>query len=87
MGLRDQPFIQRLLGVNWKTTIMGVGSLITALGVILNSWRTKDVSAIFSQAQTLLPIITLILTGLGFLNAKDNNTTGAGEKAKKPEEQ
>jgi len=85
MSFRDQPFIQKLLGVNWKTTVAGLGSLITAVGVIVNALRTKDFSTVFSQSQTLVPIIVLILTGLGLMNAKDNNTTGAGDAAKKPD--
>ena len=74
--------IFKQLGViNYKTTSAAIGLLITTLGVILNAWRTKDFGTIFTQSQTLIPIITGILLGLGLLNAKDNNVSGAGVAA------
>lgn len=74
--------MKRLLGINWKTTITGIGTLITVLGVILNAWRSKDFSTIFTQSQTLIPIVTGLLIGLGLISAKDGNVTGVGDKAK-----
>lgn len=74
-------FFARLGMVNWKTTILGITSLISAAGVIANAYRTKDFGAIFTQMQTLGPIITLTLTGLGLLVAKDSTVTGAGSQS------
>lgn len=67
--------------INWKTTMTGITSLVAALGVILNAWRTKDFGTIFTQSQTLIPVIMLILTGLGLLSAKDSTVTGVGSQA------
>jgi hypothetical protein len=67
--------------INWKTTVAGIGSLGIVLGVILNAWRTKDFATILTQSQTLLPIITGILVGLGLLAAKDSTVTGVGTQA------
>ena len=74
-------FLTKLLGVNWRTTIAGIGSLVTVVGVIVNAWRTKDFGTIFTQAQTLVPIVIGILTGLGLLAAKDSSVVGAGSQA------
>lgn len=73
---------QKLLGINWKTTMTGIGALVAVLGVILNAWRTKDFGTIFTQGQTVIPIVMGILTALGMFSAKDSNVIGAGVAAK-----
>lgn len=77
-----KKFFAALGVINWKTTIAGIGALCTVVGVILNAWRTKDFATIFTQSQTLIPIITGILVAVGLLSAKDANVTGVGTQAK-----
>lgn len=80
-----RSLLRKLVGVNWKTTLAGAGALITAAGKIYFAFKTKDFATVFTSANELVPDITLILLGVGLLNAKDNDTAGAGEKARKVE--
>lgn len=74
--------LKKLMGINYKTTMTGIAALMAVLGVILNAWRTKDFQTIFTQGQTVIPIVMGILTALGMFSAKDANVTGAGASAK-----
>lgn len=74
--------MQRLLGINWKTTLAGITVLIAAVGRIIAAYRTKDFGAIFGDAQLVIETIGTVLIGLGLLSAKDSNVTGAGTTAK-----
>ena len=57
-----------MLGVrNWKTSLAGIGMLLTAVShAASNNW-TFDAS-----------VVGMIVTGLGLLTAKDFNVTGTG---------
>jgi len=67
--------------INWKTTMTGISGVMLSLGVIANAWRTKDFETIFTQAQTLVPIIFGAILFLQGLVAKDSTVTGAGALA------
>lgn len=71
----------RLGVINWKTTLTGVSGLMISIGTIANAYRTKDFGAIFTEAQTLIPIILGIIMGLQGLAAKDSTVTGVGTRA------
>ncbi len=77
-----QKLFAQLGIINWKTTLTGITALITAVGVIWNALRTKDFGTVFTQAQTVIPIILLILAGINGLVSKDSNVTGAGTETK-----
>lgn len=53
---------------NWKTTLAGVGTILSALG---------DIAASFSKGNTghIQADITAIIAGIGLLVAKDFNKT------------
>lgn len=72
----------KLLGINWKTTLAGIMAIITALSRIAVAYRTRDFAAIFTDAQLILETAGLIIAGLGLLKAKDQNVTGVGAVAK-----
>lgn len=76
-----KKFFAALGVINWKTTATSITALIAAGGIILNAYRTKDFATIFTQSQTMVPIIILLLTSLGFLSAKDSTVTGVGTQA------
>jgi hypothetical protein len=67
--------------INWKTTMTGISGLILTGGTILNAWRTKDFQTIFTQSQTLIPIILGLILSLQGLAAKDSTVTGIGTQA------
>jgi hypothetical protein len=73
---------QKLLGINWGTTLAGIAAIVAVIGKILLAYRTKDFSAIFSNGQELFADISLLLVGLGLIAAKDRNVTGVGSVAK-----
>jgi hypothetical protein len=55
---------------NWKTTVAGIGSILTGLSGLLH-WINPEVPG--PDLSTSLAAIT---TGLGLLFAKDGNVTG-----------
>lgn len=63
--------------VNWKTNVGGLIAIIAAIGCIVHALQHGG------GAGDILGCLGLGSTGVGLLNAKDNNTTGAGETAKK----
>jgi len=88
-GVSMSKLMQKLLGVNWKTTAAAITAIAAVVGNIVVAWKAKNFNAIFSNTQLLLTDLGLLLAAIGLLNAKDNNVTGAGstgpDKAKKVE--
>jgi hypothetical protein len=74
--------LQKILGLNWGTTLAGITVIVAAVGRIVLAYRTRDFEAIFSDGQLVLTTLTAILAGLGLISAKDRNVTGAGITAK-----
>ena len=58
---------------NWKTTIAGLATICTSLGVIFAGLKSGDTSSIGTQ-------IPVILAGVTGLFAKDWNVTGGDTK-------
>lgn len=73
---------QKLLGLNWGTTLAGISVIVAAVGRIGLAYRTRDFGAIFNDGQLVLQTIVAIVAGLGLISAKDKNVTGAGTTAK-----
>lgn len=78
-------FFAKLLGINWKTTISGIMVIVALVGKVIVAVKTKDFGGAYTIFQELIPDVIALLVALGLLNAKDNNTTGAGEASKKVE--
>jgi hypothetical protein len=74
--------LQKLLGINWGTTLAGISVIVAAIGRIGLAYRTRDFGAIFNDGQLLLTTIIGIAAGLGLISAKDKNVTGVGASAK-----
>ena len=70
--------MQKLLGVNWKTTLGGIGTIATAVGTVITmvsqQGLTPEAFAVLGAGLT---------TGIALICAKDGNTTGAGPTATK----
>jgi hypothetical protein len=73
----------KLVGFNWKTTLLGLAAISSVVGKILLAWRTKDIVAVFSNGQDLMLDVGIVLGGIGLIKAKDANTVGAGVSAAK----
>lgn len=80
-----KAFFAAILGINWKTTLAGITVIIAAVGRIVLAYRTKDFGAIITDGQLVISTVLAIVAGLGLINSKDGNTTGAGTGAKKVE--
>lgn len=83
MAFNEKSLMQQIAGVNWKTTIAGIGVLVALVSKILLELRTKDFSSLITSVNELVPDISAVLIAIGLLSAKDNNTTGAGDSAVK----
>lgn len=79
--------LDKLLGINWKTTLAGIGAIVLAIGRIGIAYRTKDIEAIVTDGQLIIETLSLIVVGLGLAKAKDQNVTGTGVTAKAVDDQ
>lgn len=61
-----------MLGKNWKTTLAGVGTLLTAVAQII----TAVANGTMPNWEVVIP---LVIGGFGLLFAKDYNVTGTGK--------
>jgi hypothetical protein len=77
-----KQLLARMLGINYRTTILGIGAISAAIGRIIVAYRTRDFVAIANDGQFIAETAGMILAGLGLFIAKDANVTGAGSKAK-----
>jgi hypothetical protein len=55
---------------SWKTTSAGVSSIVLGLVRGYFAWRKKDL-----DEESITTTMTLVLTGVGLLFARDNNVT------------
>lgn len=76
--------LSKILGINYRTTILGVGVIVAAVGRIAMAFRSKqyDVIALAEDGQLIATTLGALLMGLGLFIAKDANVTGAGTQAK-----
>lgn len=73
---------EKLLGINWKTTLAGITAIVAACGRIAIAYRTKDFEALLTDGQLVMETVIALILGLGLLKAKDQNVTGTGTAAK-----
>jgi len=76
-------WINKVLGINWKTTILGIGVIVAASGRFALAFRSKnyDFIALADDGQLIMTTLTGILAGVGLTKAKDQNVTGTGSGA------
>lgn len=74
--------LSKLLGINWRTTILGVGVIFAAVGRIMLAYRARDFESLANDGQLIAETIAAILAGLGLFIAKDASVTGVGTQAK-----
>jgi hypothetical protein len=74
--LKGKIDMKKILGLNWKTTLGGIGILLAALAKVATGIAANGITA---------EDVTILIGGIsGFiacLNAKDSNVTGAGPTA------
>lgn len=82
--LRNMNPLARILGINYRTTIIGIGVIVAAIGRITLAFRSKnyDFVLLAEDGQLIMTTLTALLAGLGLFIAKDANVTGVGTKAK-----
>ena len=61
------------LGVNWKTTLAGIGQILGSIAGIVIAVASGNLPAIIS---TVVSSIGGISGGVGMINAKDKDVTG-----------
>lgn len=76
--------LNRILGINWRTTILGIGVIVAAVGRAVLAFRSKNFDFVLLAEDGQLIATTLggVLAGLGLIIAKDSTVTGAGSQAK-----
>ena len=63
------------LGKNWKTTGFGIGSILSGLGALVSLIAGDGPLTL----ESIGPILSAILAGIGLLRAKDKEVTGGTE--------
>lgn len=63
---------------SWKTTLGGLGSILSGLGMIAAAAATGHIA----DPTVLVPAFGLISTGIGNIYARDNNVTSEQAGAK-----
>lgn len=79
---RTDCMFDKLLGINWKTTLAGITSLMAIAGAMFAAWKAKDFQAIFDNMPLFFTALGVVITALGLMKAKDQNVTGTGATAK-----
>lgn len=72
----------KVFGVNYRTTILGIGVIVAALSRVAMAWKVKDFTALAEDGQLIMETLAALLAGLGLFIAKDANVIGAGSQAK-----
>lgn len=76
------PWVFKILGINWKTTLAGLTALGAVGAAIIAAAKAKDFDAIFNNLPTFFTTLAVVLTALGLIKAKDQSVTGTGSGAK-----
>jgi hypothetical protein len=74
--------LAKVLGVNYRTTILGVGIIFAAVGRVALAYRARDFESLAKDGQLIAETVTGLLAGFGLAIAKDSSVTGAGSMAK-----
>lgn len=71
-------WINKLLGINWRSTLGGITLIVAAVGRIVLAYKTRDFEAIFADSKLVMETIIALIAGLTLTQVKDQNVTGAG---------
>jgi hypothetical protein len=74
--------LNKVFGINYRTTILGIGVVFAAAGRVVLAYKAKDFSALAEDGQLIMETTAALLAGLGLLIAKDAKVTGVGTQAK-----
>lgn len=74
--------LAKILGINYRTTILGIGVIVAATSRIAIAYRTRDFEALANDGQLIAETVAALLAGFGLFIAKDSTVTGAGTLAK-----
>lgn len=74
--------LNRILGINYRTTILGIGVIVAAIGRVTLAYKARDFTSLANDGQLIAETVTALLAGLGLLIAKDSSVTGVGAQAK-----
>lgn len=75
--------LNKIFGINWRTTILGIGVVVAAVGRISLAFRSKnyDFVALASDGQLIMTTLAGLLAGVGLFIAKDSSVSGVGTQA------
>lgn len=76
--------LQKLLGVNWQTTLAGLGVIFGLIVKIIAAIKVKDFASVLTDVKELVPDIMALAIALGLIAAKDGGVTGTGSGAARP---
>jgi hypothetical protein len=74
--------LAKMLGINYRTTVLGIGVIFAAAGRVVIAYRAKDFESLANDGQLIAETITALLAGVGLFIAKDSAVTGVGSQAK-----
>lgn len=76
--------LSKIFGINYRTTILGIGVIAGAAGRIALAFRSKqyDFVALAEDGQLIMTTAGAVLAGLGLVFGKSANVVGAGTQAK-----
>jgi hypothetical protein len=74
--------LARILGINYRTTILGIGVIFAAVGRVVIAYQARDFVSLADDGQLIAETVATLLAGLGLFIAKDANVTGVGTLAK-----
>lgn len=74
-------WLLKILGINWKTTLAGLSSIGAIIAAIIAAVKARDFRAVFDNLPLLFTALSVVLTSLGLLAAKDKTVTGVGSQA------
>lgn len=74
--------LNRIFGINYRTSIAGVGVIVAAVSRVALAWKAQDFAALANDGQLIVETVAALLAGLGLFIAKDSSVTGAGTQAK-----
>lgn len=74
--------LNKILGINYRTTILGIGVIVAAVGRLVLAYKAKDFTSLANDGQLIAETVAALLAGLGLFVAKDSSVTGTGSQAK-----
>lgn len=73
--------LNKIFGINYGTTILGIGVIFAAVGRVGIAWKAKDFTQLAADGDLIMTTLAALLAGVGLILAKDRNVSGAGTKS------